>query len=54
MNDQLRENFVNILNDLLRAYRKNYSCQSVLVKVVEEWKVLLGNNHIKGVIFMNL
>ena len=26
MNDQLREYFVNILNDLLCAYRKNYSC----------------------------
>ena len=54
MNDQLREYFVNILNDLLSAYRKNYSCQSVLVKMVDDWKVLLDNNHIIGVIFMDL
>ena len=32
MNDQLREYFVNILNDLLCAYPKNYSCWSVVVK----------------------
>ena len=54
MNDQLREYFVNILNDLLCAYRKNYSCQSVLVKIVDGWKVLLDNNHIIEVIFMDL
>ena len=54
MNDQFREYFVNILNDLLCAYHKNYSCQCVLVKMVGDWKVLLDNNHMIGVIFMDL
>ena len=45
---------MNILNDLLRAYRKNYSCQSVLVQVIDDWKVILDNNHIIMVIFMDL
>ena len=54
MNDQLREYFVNIFEDLLCAYRKNYSCQSVLVKMVDDWKVLLDRNHIIGVVFMVL
>ena len=54
MNDQRREYFVNILNDFVCAYRKNYSCQSVFVKMVDDWKVLVDNNHIIGVIFMDL
>ena len=54
MNDQLREYFVNIFDDLLCAYRKNYSCQSVLVKMVDDWRVLLDKNHIIGAIFMDL
>ena len=49
MNDQLREYFVNVFEDLLCAYRKNYSCQSVLVEMVEDWKVLLDKNDIIGV-----
>ena len=54
MNDQFREYFVNTFEDLLCAYRKNYSCQSVLVKMVDDWKVLLDKNHIIGAIFMDL
>ena len=54
MNDQLREYFVNIFEDLLCAYRKHYSCQCVLVKMVDDWKVLLDKNHIIGAIFMDL
>ena len=36
------------------VYRKNYSCKSVLVKMVDDCKVLLDNNHIIGVMFMDL
>ena len=54
MNDQLREYFVNISNDRLCAYRKNCSCQGVLVKMFDDWQVLLDNNHIMRVIFVDL
>ena len=54
MNHQRRAYFVNVSNDLLCVDRKNYSCQSVLVKMVDDWEVLLDNNHIIGVIFMDL
>ena len=54
MNDQLREYFVNIFEDLVCAYRKNNSFQYVLVKMVDDWKVLLDKNHIFWAIFMDL
>ena len=53
MNDQLWEYFVNIFEDLLCAYRESYNFQSALVKIVDDWKVLLDKNHIIWVIFMD-
>ena len=39
--DQLLQHFITIFNDFLSAYRKGYSCQSLLVKVIDDWKSLL-------------
>ena len=54
MNDQLTDYFRNILNKLLCAFRKKYSCQSLLIKMVDEWKTALDNRYITGAVFMDL
>ena len=54
MNEQLSDYFITILNKLLCAFRKNYSCQSLLVKMVDEWKMALDKRYITGAVFMDL
>ena len=54
LNDQLLRHLITIFNDFLSAYRKGYSCQSLLVKVIDDWKKSLDNNHIVGAVFMDL
>ena len=54
MNEQLSDYFITILNKLLCAFRKNYSCQSLLVKMVDEWKMALDKRYITGTVFMDL
>ena len=57
LNDKLQQHFITIFNAFLSAYRKRYSCQSPLVKVIDDWKqrVKLGpvrstcSNFTKGV-----
>ena len=36
------------------AYRKNYSSQHVLIRLLEEWKKCLGNNYVVGGVPMDL
>lgn len=36
--NQLRDKFENIFNNSLSAYRKHYSCEQILIRVVEDWK----------------
>ena len=54
LNDQLLQHFITIFNDFLSAYRNGYSCQSLLVKVIDDWKKSLDKNHIVGAVFMDL
>ena len=54
LKDQLLQHFITIFNDFLSAYRKGYSCQSLLVKVIDDWKKSLDNNHTVGAVFMDL
>ncbi len=37
MNDELSDYFNHILSTLISAFRKNYSCQSILLKMID-WK----------------
>ena len=37
VNDQLFEYFSRLFNDLISAYCKGYSCQSLLVKCIDNW-----------------
>ena len=46
VNDQLFELFCTLFNDLISAYRKGYSCQSLLLKCVDNWKTALTENNL--------
>ena len=54
MNDQLLKHFNAIFHKLLSAFRKGYSCQSILLKFIEDAKKALDNGNYVGVIFMDL
>ena len=54
LNDQLIEYFYELFNVFLCAFRKNYSCQSLLIKMIDDWKITLDKNHVVGVVFMDL
>ena len=54
MNDQLKTYFDNILSKFLSAFRKNYSCQSILLKMIEDWKKALDHGLTVGAIMIDL
>ena len=54
LNNQLLRYFYAIFNDLLSAFRKGYSCQSLLLKFVEDMKNALDQKHTVGALFMDL
>ena len=43
-----------ILHDSISAFRQNYSCQSVLVGIVEQWRRELDNKNCVGTVLMDL
>ena len=54
VNDQLTVHFIDIFDRLLSAFRKGYSCQSLLVRFIEDIKSCLDKNQVVGTIFMDL
>ena len=44
----------NTLSNFVAAYRKAYSTQHVLIRLVEDWKPKLDNNFIVGAVLMDL
>ena len=54
MNDQLFDHFISIFDKLLSAFRKGHSCQTLLVKCIEDWKAALDQNKHIGVLFTDL
>ena len=54
MNDELFEYFLDKFHDFLCAFRRKYSCQSLLLKAVDDWKCALDQNISTGVVFMDL
>ena len=55
MNEQLSDYFTTISNKLLCVFRKkNNDCQSLLVKMVDEWKMGLDKRYITGAVFLDL
>ena len=52
--DQMYQYFANILSPLLSGFRKGYSTQHALVRVIESWKKCLDSSGIVGTILMDL
>ena len=52
--DQMYQYFANILSTLLSGFRKGYSTQHALVRVIESWKKCLDSSGIVGTILMDL
>ena len=50
MNDQLYAYFEDIFEELLSAFRKKYSCQSLLTKLIDDWKISLDSNQVVGAV----
>ncbi len=50
----MQKYFNTILSILLSAFRKMYSCQAVLLKMVEDWKKALDNYQQIGIIVVDL
>ena len=51
---QLVHYFNPYLSKFLSAYRKGYSCESVLLHLIEDWKGALGKNSMVGTVIMDL
>ena len=54
INDQLLEYFRAKFHELLSAFRKGYSCQSILLKFIEDAKKSIDYKKYVGVIYMDL
>ena len=52
--DQMTEFFEKILSISLAAFRKSYSCESVLIRLVEDWKALLEKQQVVGAMLLDL
>ena len=52
--DQLISYFKSILSEFRSAYRKQYSCQHVLLRMIETWCKCLDKNKIVGSTLMDL
>ena len=54
INEQLVDYFQSIFNEMLNAYRKNYSCQSLLLKFIEDSKSKIDDNMFVGKLLQDL
>ena len=52
--DQLNTYFESILSQFVSAYRKHFSTQHVLLRLIKEWRQGLDNNKVVGSVLMNL
>ena len=52
--NQFEDFYENILSDHISAYRKNYSCETSLLKLTEDWRQSLDNKEIVAVISLDL
>ena len=54
LNDQMVNHFRALFHDLLSAFRKLYSCQTLLLRFIEDLKSALNKNMKIGAVFMDL
>ena len=52
--DQLTSYFKSILSEFRSVYRKQYSCQHVLLRMIETWRKCLDENKIVGATLTDL
>ena len=53
LSDQMVPYLNSILSVFISAYRKNYSCQHVLLRMIEMWRRCLDENKVVGAILMD-
>jgi hypothetical protein len=51
---QLVDYFDHIMSPFMSAYRKHYSCETSLLRLVDDWKHELDNKNIVGIVLMDL
>ena len=54
MQKQFVHYFNQYLSKFLSAYKKGYSCESVLLHLIEEWNGALDKNSVVGTVIMDL
>ena len=54
LNIQMVKHFYVLFSKLLAAFRKSYSCQTLLIKFIEDRKAALGKGHGKGTVYMDV
>ncbi len=54
LNDQLARYCEDIMSNFLSAFRKRYSCQTILLKMIEDWKLALDNKDNIAAIFVDM
>ena len=52
--ENLMSSLTNFLSDLISAYRKGYSTNHVLLRLIENWKAALDSNLFTGAVLMDL
>ena len=52
--NQMLTHVNKILSKYISAYRKGYSCQNVLLKLTEEWRINLDQNKVVGALLIDL
>ena len=51
---QVFDYFSSILSPFLSAYGRRYSCQAVLLRLIEDWRNALDNKCVVGAVSMHL
>ena len=51
---QLEDFFTGILSDFIPSYRRNYSCETALLRLTEDWKRCRDNKETVAVVSMDL
>ena len=54
LNHQLTEHFSVILSPFLSAYRKDYNCEAVLLRLTEDWRMDLDKKKTVGIVSLDL
>ena len=54
IHENLMSSVTNFLSDIFSAYRKGYSTNHVLLRLIENWKAALDSNLFTGAVLMDL